>query len=509
MEAGVLIVGAGATGLVLACELARRGVPHRLLERHDRPSEGSRGKGVQPRSLEVFDDLGIAGELIAGGRFDMPMLLHGEDGPTVLAPSRPPRDDAPYGSPLLIPQWRVEVLLRDRLMEFGGTIEWGRELSGVEQEDGRVVARVRVSGQDEWIEATWLIGCDGGQSAVRKAVGVPFVGETFERIRMWVGDLTLDGLDREHWHLWRGPYGFMALCPLPGTRQFQFQAQIAADEAREPSIEAFGELIRRRTGRDDIRLLDIDWLSAWRANVRMVERFRTGRVLLAGDAAHVHSPAGAQGMNTGIQDAYNLGWKLAAVQAGVDADLIDTYQEERLPVARGVLDLSSELTRTAFAPDRRRDARTSQLDLGYRGSALSVDAGPASAGIRAGDRAPDAAGLRAPDGTTRRLFDLLNGTHTTMLVFGSELPPRLMAALDRFGEAVRCVRIVAAGTRAAGCWVDADGAARRVYAPVPDALFVIRPDGYVGFTGATKDVVEGVLYLGRIVGPDTRTRDDR
>ena len=500
MEVGVLIVGAGPTGLVLACELARRGVPHRLIERSECPAEGSRGKGVQPRSLEVFDDLGIVEELIAGGRFDITMLVHGEDGPTLLAPLPVFRVGALFTSPLLTPQWRVEAVLRDCLKGLGGCVEWGRELIGVEQADDRVIARVRAEGHDERIEATWLVGCDGGQSAVRKAVGTPFVGETFERIRMWVGDLTLDGLDRDHWHLWRGPEGFLALCPLPGTDQFQFQAQIAAEETREPSLAAFGELIGQRTRRDDIRLHSVGWLSTWRANVRMVERFRTGRVLLAGDAAHVHSPAGAQGMNTGMQDAYNLGWKLGAVRAGADEGLIDTYQEERLPIARGVLDLSSELTRTAFSPDRRRDERTSQLDLGYRGSSLSTDAGAASGTIRAGDRAPDAAGLRGLNGTTRRLFDLLHGTHTTMLVFGSELPPPLMAALDGYGEAVRCVRIVAAGTRATGCWVDADGAARRVYAPVPDALFVIRPDGYVGFAGSTKDVVELGRYLRRIVG---------
>ena len=500
MEVEVLIVGAGPTGLVLACELARRGVPHRLVERRDRPAEGSRGKGVQPRSLEMLDDLGVAEALIAAGRFDLPMLVHGNDGPTPATPSPMPRDGAPYSLPLLVPQWRVEALLRDRLTDLGGRIEWGDELVGVEQAADQVVARVHAGGGDERIEARWLVGCDGGQSAVRKAVGVPLVGNTFENIRMWVGDLTLDGLDRDHWHLWRGADGFLALCPLPGTDQYQFQAQIPPEEEREPSIEAFAELIWQRTGRDDIRLLAAGWLSSWRANVRMVERLRTGRVLLAGDAAHVHSPAGAQGMNTGMQDAYNLGWKLAAVHAGADERLVDTYQEERLPVARGVLDLSNELTRTAFSPDRRRDERTSQLDLDYRSSSLSVDAGAASATIRVGDRAPDATGLQGPDGTVRRLFDLLHGPHATVLVFGSDEPQPLDAALQGFGEAVQLARIVTAGDRADGAWIDVEGAAYRLYAPMPNALFVIRPDGYVGLTGSTADRTALVHYLRRIIG---------
>jgi hypothetical protein len=317
---------------------------------------------------------------------------------------------------------------------------------------------------------------------------------------MWVGDVTLEGLDREHWHVWRGADGFLALCPLPGTDQCQFQAQIPPEEEREPSIEAFAELIWQRTGRNDIRLLAAGWLSSWRANVRMVDRLRTGLVLLAGDAAHVHSPAGAQGMNTGMQDAYNLGWKLAAVHAGADRDLIDTYQEERLPVARGVLDLSSELTRTVFSPDRRRDERTSQLDLDYRSSSLSVEASAASATIRAGDRAPDATGLQGPDGTVCRLFDLLRGPRATVLVCGSDDLSPLATALEKFGEAVHLVHIVCAGGRTKDGWIDAEGAAYRLYAPTPGAVFVVRPDGYVGLTGSTADHIELVRYLRRIVG---------
>lgn len=499
MEVDVLIVGAGPTGLTLACELARRGVAHRLIERRDSPADGSRGKGVQPRSLEVLGDLGVADALIAHGRFDMPMLLHGEGAPTPVPLASELRDGARYAGPLLTPQWRVEAVLRDRLAELGGRVEWGCELTGIEQRDDRVVAKVRRGNTIERIETPWLIGCDGGQSGVRKAASVPFVGETLERIRMWVGDLTLDGLDRDYWHLWRGSEGFLALCPLPSTNQFQFQAQIAPEEAREPSLAAFDTLIRQRTKREDIHLHAAGWLSAWRANVRMAQRFMIGRVLLAGDAAHVHSPAGAQGMNTGIQDAYNLGWKLAAVCGGADEDLIDTYQEERLPIARGVLDLSSELTKTAFAPDRARDTRTSQLDLGYRGSSLSVDVRSVNGTIRAGDRAPDAVGLRGSAGTERRLSDLMRGTQYTLLVFAHDLPAALAGMLERFGNAVQCIRIVADGMAGADCWIDVEGSARRLYAPTADALFAIRPDGYVGFCGSSADHADLAHYLRRFV----------
>lgn len=495
MEAEVLIVGAGPTGLVLACELARRGVSHRLIERGVCPAKGSRGKGVQPRSLEIFEDLGIAHELVAGGRFNLPLLLHEKSGSKLLGQFAAGREGAPYGATLLTPQWRVEALLRSRLADLGGRVEWGNDLIDIEQAGDRMIARVRAAGHDEQIVAKWVVGCDGGQSVVRKCLAVPFVGETFEQVQMWVGDLTIEGLDRDHWHLWRDHRGFLALCPLPGTDQFQAQAQIAGQEKREPSLDAFRKLVRQRTGREDICLRSAGWMSRWRANVRMVERFRVGRVLLAGDAAHVHSPAGAQGMNTGIQDAYNLGWKLAAVLAGAAEGLVDTYQEERLPVARSVLDLSSELTPTAFSPGMRRDERTMQLDLNYRSSSLSIDIGGASSIVHAGDRAPDATGLLGPDGTGQRLFDLLRGPYLTVLVFGTDLPEQLATALNRHSGAARLVRIAAAGSDSSSCWVDEDGSARRTYAPAPDALFVIRPDGYVGLTGSTANDAELSRYL--------------
>lgn len=496
----ILIVGAGPTGLVLANELARRGVDHRIIERSARPFDGSRGKGVQPRSLEIFETIGIADALIANGRFDIPMLLHAKEGTQLLDQSGEAREGAPYRSTLLTPQWRVEGLLRSRLAELGSEVEWATELTGIDQEPHRVVARVLARGSEDRIEARWLVGCDGGQSTVRKTLGIRFGGKTEEHIRMWVGDLVVDGLDRDHWHLWHGEDGFLALCPLPGTNQFQLQAQIAADERREPSLAAFADLVRQRTGRNDIHLLDAGWLSPWRANVRMAERFRLGRTLLAGDAAHVHSPAGAQGMNTGIQDAYNLAWKLAAVLTGAETCLIDTYQEERLPIARGVLDLSSELTRTAFSPAMRRDRRATQLDLSYRGSSLSTTIGAVSQTIAAGDRAPDATGLRGPDGNNRRLFELMRGPCPTIIIFADAVPEAIRQAIDQTGNGARLLAITAAGTPAPGCWVDDEGTFRRLYAPLPGGLFVVRPDGYVGLTGSIADTAGLDRYLRAVTG---------
>ncbi len=219
----------------------------------------------------------------------------------------------------------------------------------------------------------YLIAADGGHSFVRKSLNVGFEGETWKEERLMTGDVRVDGLDRDHWHMWpKHKDGFMALCPLRATEMFQFQAQVLPEEAREPSLETFQRIIIERTGRTDLNLYGATWLSLYRANVRMVDRYRVGRVFLAGDAAHVHSPAGAMGMNTGIQDAYNLGWKLGAVLNGAKVSLLDTYEEERLPVAASLLGISSRLHQQTLKDRQwRRGEEVLQLGLNYRGSSLS------------------------------------------------------------------------------------------------------------------------------------------
>src|SRR4051812_11151763 len=341
----VLIVGAGPTGLTLACDLARRGVAARIVEASPGPQPGSRGKGLQPRSLEVFDDLGIVERVLAHGRPAMPMRSVALDGQVTLGGAEPEslrnRPDIPYTTSLVTPEWRVEEALRLLLADLGGTVEFGTTLVGFEQSEEGVSAVVVKDGEAETITARWLIGCDGGHSTVRKQAGIAFEGETREEVRMLVADVDVDGLDREAWHMWRHADGFLALCPLPSTDVFQYQAGLAPGQDPELSVANLQAILERRSGRTDLRLREPEWSSLWRANIRLADRYRAGCVFLAGDAAHIHSPAGGQGMNTGIQDAYNLGWKLAAVAMGGSAALLDSYEAERRPVAAGVLLLSN------------------------------------------------------------------------------------------------------------------------------------------------------------------------
>ena len=349
----ILIVGAGPTGLTLACELALRGVGFRLVDAAEGPFQGSRAKGLQPRTLEVFDRMGIVEEIVAAGHMEMPYRQYTADGGFVDVPRRGvgTRPDVPWPSPLLVPQWRTEAALRGRLQALGGRVEYGVTLADAQSGADGVHATLHTAAGTISVEADWLVGCDGGRSTVRHLAGLQFLGETNEDMRMLVGDMHVEGVDRGHWHVWRPPQGgFMALCPLAGTGMFQVQIAIGPKSPDAVTLENFQSLVSRYTGRADIRLSEPGWTSLWRANVRMVDHYRAGRLLVAGDAAHVHTPAGGQGMNTGIQDAFNLGWKLAAVQRGADPALLDTYEAERLPVAEHVLGLSTRLAARVVLP---------------------------------------------------------------------------------------------------------------------------------------------------------------
>ena len=449
-----------------------------------------RGKGLQPRSLELLDDLGVADRIIAYGAFGIPTWLHGDapDAAPASKPASPPLPDRPYSQPLIIPQWRVEDILRSKLLEAGAQPEFGATLTDLTQDETGVEAVIATPTGADTMRASWLVGCDGGRSTVRHLADIAFHGETLETHRMLLGDLRVQGLDRTHWHVWRSPQGFLALCPLPCTDQFQFQASIAPGQDSEIALAHYQRIVAERSGRQDIAVFDPGWMSLWRANIRMVDRYRAGRVFLAGDAAHVHSPAGGQGMNTGLQDACNLGWKLAAVRAGADAGLLDSYQAERLPIAARVLGLSTELMNTVIASGSiaiPRNDETSQLGLGYRDSILSRDLRPEQAGLRAGDRAPDATGLAGPHSACR-MFDLLRGPHFTILGFGERWAGLVAALAARFPVRLK-------GYVVDGAVQDAEGHARAAYAR--DTLFVIRPDNYVGLATDTVDVGPVVEYL--------------
>jgi len=487
----VLVVGAGPTGLTLACDLARRGVFVRVIDQAQEFATGSRGKGLQPRTLEVFDDLGVVDEILAAGNRRLIFRqyrgteLIREIDPSAAYPRTP---DVPYPSALLIPQWSVERILRARLAELGVAVELGRELVELEQNGDAVLATVAGQGGTQKTEVDYLVGCDGGRSGVRKSLGIPLEGTTAATEQLLIGDVEVDGLAPDAWYQWFTPEHVTLLCPLPGTQAWQFQASPPADdEGAEPSLAVFQRIVDERTGLH-IRLHNPSWLSRYRVNVRMVDKLRVGRVLLAGDAAHVHPIAGGLGMNTGIQDAYNLGWKLGAVLAGADDALLETYAEERLPIAAWTLGTSTASQRAmveAGGVAAGLTADTRQLGLHYRWSSLSTDTIDRGDRLRAGDRAPDAPVRWAATGARVRLFDVFRGPHGTVLGFGAGCAAAL-AALG--GDASGYLVCPADERPAEGGIVDDAGHAFRAYQVEPGTLVFVRPDGHVSAIADARDV---------------------
>ncbi|MEU4604479.1 FAD-dependent monooxygenase [Kribbella sp. NPDC023972] len=409
----VLIAGAGPTGLTLAIDLARRGIAVRLADKATEYFEGSRGDGLQPRTLEVFDDLGVVAEVLRQGR-PQPLMHVYLDGTLVderrMAPLLDPTPDVPYPNAWMLGQSRTEQILRDKLAEYGVRVELGTAIVGFTQYDDLVKAELSTG---ETVEAEYLVGADGGRSFVRKHLGIAFEGTTDESIRMLLGDVAADGLDHEYgyWFARRdNPMAGIALTPLSGGDQFQFGAPLDDDQV-DPSLETLQERFDQYAGPGVAKLRELTWATVWRPNVRLAARFQVGRVFIAGDAAHVHPPTGGQGLNTGVQDAYNLGWKLADGRP----EVLATYESERRTNAMRVLGISEELLQQYVDGDQsamERGENTRQLDVSYRDPA---DPRP----IAPGDRAPDAPLVDA-QGNKLRLFDLFRGPHETLLRFSRD-----------------------------------------------------------------------------------------
>ncbi|MFD6277622.1 FAD-dependent monooxygenase [Streptomyces sp. NPDC060209] len=461
-ETRVLVVGAGPSGLALACDLARRGVRALVVEQAPSLFPGSRGKGIQPRTREVLDDLGVGGPVREhGGAAPVGMTWSGGErqGEYDMFRRAAPTAAEPYGEPWMMPQWRTQEILIARLRELGGDVLFSAALTGLSQDADGVTARL-TTGE---VRASYLVAADGGSSTVRRTLGITMEGETVDPSPTLVADVRIAeaALDRLNWHIFLGEAGMITLCPLPGTPDFQLVAQFK-EGAPDTTPEGVRALVAARThlGADDVT--EVRWSSDFRPRAALAGRFRAGRVFLVGDAAHVHSPAGGQGLNTSVQDAYNLGWKLGQVLLhGAPATLLETYEQERRPVAAEMLGLSTRIHRG----EQERGTAAQQLGLGYR-------EGPLASGraglLEAGDRAPD-----GPAGEGRRLFDVFQGPHFTLLAVGTDAP---LPAYD--GETLRTFRTEESEAYGKG-------------------LFLVRPDGYIGWAGEdTSGLAEYAGLLG-------------
>ncbi len=485
----VLISGAGAAGLTLAIELARRGVSFRLIEKLNDPFRGSRGKGIQPRTQEVFEDLGILDRIVALGGAYPRQREYRDDGSfseSDAVVGEEPTPAEPYHLPLMVPQFLTEGVMRGRLLELGHRPEFASELIRFEQDEAGVTARLSGQSGEETVRVRWLVGADGGRSFVRHALDIGFPGKTLG-VRAIVADVLLTGLDRDAWH--RFGQGDMqrqiAICPLAGTDLFQIQAPVPLEGEVDLSAAGLSALVKERSGRDDIEVQSVSWASAFNMNARLADRYRLDRVFLVGDAAHTHPPTGGQGLNTSVQDAYNLGWKLAAVAAGAPDALLDSYEEERRPVAATMLGLATSLLDALKRGEMRRGREVHQLDIGYPESSFALEKPERHGGLLAGDRAPDAP-MRGAAGQPVRLFELFKGAHWTLLGYEVQvaLPPRTGLHIHRIGRR--------------GDLMDDGGHFRDAYAPTAGDLVLVRPDGYVGAIVASADVWALEAYLANV-----------
>jgi 2-polyprenyl-6-methoxyphenol hydroxylase-like FAD-dependent oxidoreductase len=489
----VLIIGAGPTGLALAFQLRRLGVACRILEKNAGPSTTSKALGLQYRVSEVLAWMGLAPEFLARGEVGAAIDFHAEGRVLFDLHLGFASEMAGAGAyaprAIILPQSETEAILLGALKQHGGAVEWGATFLDFAQDDRGVRARVRLSdGTETTIAARYLVSCEGAHSTVRKQAGIAFTGKTYP-LDFAMADVHLDWHNsHDRGHVWFHRDGMFAAMAMPGAGRWRLFVDITGVAREDTAVDL--ALVQRimveRTGETAPRASQPTWLTRFKINCRMVDRYRVGRVFLAGDAAHIHSPAGGQGITTGVQDAYNLAWKLALVLRGAGRDdLLDTYEEERLPIAREVLSATDRNTRIMWTRgpvrqwlrdrlvlpllrrpwvQRRVVFKMTQLGLHYRGRRLSETRGR-FARLRAGDRAPDV--VLAGGGT---LFDRLQRSRFVALLIGETDHPDTRAALA--GLDVDVVRVA-----------DPRGELTRLYGPRPGALLLVRPDGYLGYVG--------------------------
>lgn len=495
----VLIAGAGPTGLMLALWLARAGVRVRVVDPKAGPTQETRAIVVHARTLEFYRQLGLGEEALARGRRldHISLWVRGRRVGHVQL-SDVGEDLTPYPFVYILTQNENEAMLLAHLERAGGRVSWQTELSGLIQDAAGVTASLRRGGETETVRARYLAGCDGASSAARKALGIGFPGGTYAQTA-WVADaVALGQVQAGELNLMLDDASFLAFFPMPGQDHYRILGQLPDGLAGQltfqdlrPEVEA-----RART-----RVTAVNWFSTYRVHHRVADHFRLGRAFLLGDAGHLHTPVGGQGMNTGLGDAANLAWKLAQVVQGGNETLLDSYEPERMPFARALVSSTdrafefiarssgtARFVRTRLAPlaaslvSRLRPARrflfrtVSQTKIHYPDSPLSQ--GQAGQ-IGGGDRLP---WVPAGPGSN---FDALQSLDWQLHVYGSP-GPELLAWCARSDIALKVFAFSPAARRA--------GLAE-------DAPYLIRPDGYVGLAAPTFDAARFEAYRARFVNP--------
>ncbi|HTJ95835.1 MAG TPA: FAD-dependent monooxygenase [Rhodocyclaceae bacterium] len=491
----VLIVGAGPTGLVLALHLSHHGIPFRLIDKNPGPGLASRAMVVHARTLELYAQLGLADEIIAQGIKGNRLHLK-EDGRDVATLNFTDFGAglSPYPFILCYPQDDHERFLVSKLAERGVNIEWNTTLKSFSQTDAHVRAVIEKSGDETLFEVEYLCGCDGARSAVRQGLELDFPGGTYSQI-FYVADVKVSGGGNDDIYANLGETGLGLILPVRSTGMKRFIGTVP-EELQGKATLGFSDIQPYIEKLLHVHAEEVNWFSTYHVHHRVAEHFRMGRAFLAGDAGHIHSPAGGQGMNTGIGDAINLSWKLAHVLQGRAAPtLLDTYESERLAFAK-VLVASTDtaftglvgrgwggrLMRTVFMPTlaplmtrftrvRRMLFNTiSQIRIQYRHSSLS--SGQSKSATCAGDRLPWIAALDN--------FAPLRSRDWQLHIYGA-VEPELAQTATNCGLALHAFP-----------W-NTDASAAGLH---PSTAYLIRPDGYIGLVLPEQNSRQLADYIG-------------
>jgi 2-polyprenyl-6-methoxyphenol hydroxylase-like FAD-dependent oxidoreductase len=519
IETEVIIVGAGPTGLSLACQLTRHGVDFVVVEQNESVTPFSKALGVHARTLEIYEQLDLAKPAVACGTIAGKIRLL-EKGEVVgeVDLSRIGEGLSPYPYMLVLEQSENERLLYEYLLSHGRDVRWQTELQSFSQDETGVTAIVKNgAGESQVIVGKYLVGCDGARSPVRIALGLSFEGSTFART-FYVADVQIDwkfAHDALHASLARN--AVVAFFPMPGEKHWRIVGAFPEEFAKDEGEVLYEEIEARikEEAEIDLDITHVDWFSTYRVHTRHVEKFSSGRCFLAGDSAHIHTPAGGQGMNTGIQDAYNLGWKLALVLKGVAAErLLDTYNEERLPNAKRLLQTTDRMfnvvagtdwfvniIRTTIFPPmakfilsldavkKRFFPVVSQIGIAYRESSLSAHDGDHDYEIQAGDRMP----YFLVDG--KSVYDCLRAAKFHLLTFSDGESDYLDDYQKQLGEL---------GTDAANLIdhhvIPLYPHVAEIFATDEPFNLLLRPDNYIAFVCSETSSDRLKTYLRDVIG---------
>ena len=510
----VIVVGAGPVGLVAACELARRGVGVRVIDKLAQPTDQSRAIAVHARSLDMFDRMGIVDELLGTGIKAIAMQMYAGGRKLFRVPFG--EVDSAFPFTLTTAQTETERVLGEHLQALGVTVERGAELIALSQDDDGVHLTLQKGGSTERVSTSWVIGADGAHSTVRRLVGTKLAG-SFLGERFLLGDVDAEhSLDLNSMHTFLAPDGPVVVLPMRDGRM-RFLAEVhdapGTPLNMQPTLDELQEIVDRRIG--GIRVLRSHWLTSFEIHHARVPAYRWGRVFLAGDAAHIHSPAGGQGMNTGMQDVFNLAWKLAAVINGDAGDtLIDSYEVERAPVADGVITYTNRLTKAGTlsgAPRRIRDGLVQMLsrvpaarrlmaetveevNVAYKNSPIAVGRRPKHAKVSPGQHVPHLAD-EVVQKQLRAVCRAQTLGHVVLTIAAGQVAP----AAGGPGQ----VQVLVTGddVPVAGydtVIADPKGVVAQRLGLKHGGRLVIRPDGYIGAIAALADTTTIADYFAKI-----------